>query len=296
MGVLRAVVAGLALASCAIGGIQTPLRGYGAPKLVARLASKEIGESSGVARSYRYPGTYYTHNDSGDSARFWRFELSGKCEGPFTIAGATALDWEDAASARIEGKDYVYLADIGDNFRRRSSIVVYRIVEPAKGQGRVNRFDTFELSYPDGPHDAETLLVHPKTGEIAIVLKEIGREPRVYGVEAKKGGSYKLKLLGRLRGPRGGTLIPLVTGGDVSPDGRYVVVRNYAQAFEYGPVEDFRKWFDLEPRVVLLREEPQGEAVAYSLDGKALVTTSEGVPCEVSVVPLDANGRPRSRR
>lgn len=264
----------------------TSERHFGEPKTGTKLSDLSIDESSGVARSAAFPGKYYTHNDSGDSARFWRFGLDGKCEGPFEVSGAQAIDWEDMASAAIGGTRYLYFADIGDNQERRASVVVYRFPEPRAGDKAIAKFDKFELTYPDGPHNAETFLVHPKGGEMQIVTKADSGECRVYGTGPMPAlGKLKLAYLGSFT--MASPLPPgrLSTGGDVSPDGRHVVVRSYLEAYEFA-CNSPQSWFRSKPLTVKTALEPQGEAIGYSLDGKLLVTTSEHAPCQVATIPI----------
>lgn len=261
-------------------------RRFGEPKTGIKLSDLAIDESSGVARSASFPGKYYTHNDSGDSARFWRFGLDGKCEGPFEVSGAQAVDWEDMASAVIGGSKYLYFADIGDNVEKRASVVVYRVAEPASSSKVIAKFDRFELTYPDGPHNAETFLVHPKQGEMQIVTKADSGECRVYGTGATPSpGRQRLSYLGSFT--MSSPLPPgrLATGGDVSPDGRFVVVRSYLEAYEFA-CRSPQNWFKVKPVIVKTALEPQGEAIGYSLDGKMLVTTSEHPPCQVATIPI----------
>lgn len=263
-----------------------PDRRFGEPKTGIKLSDLAIDESSGVARSAAFPGKYYTHNDSGDSARFWRFGLDGRCEGPFEVVGAQAVDWEDSAGAAIGNAKYLYFADIGDNQERRASVVVYRLPEPGAQPGSVGKFDRFELTYPDGPHNAETFLVHPKRGEMQIVTKADSGECRVYGTGPMPApGKMRLTFLGSFT--MASPLPPgrQSTGGDVSPDGRFVVVRSYLEAYEF-PCVDPQNWFKAKPVKVKTALEPQGEAIGYSLDGKMLVTTSEHAPCQVATISI----------
>lgn len=260
-------------------------RTFGEPTLAVSLKDPEINESSGIARSNAHPGWYYTHNDSGDSARFWKFDFSGKTEGPFAIPGAKAIDWEDMASATVEGKYYLYFGDIGDNPLQRKSIQVYRVEEPSGKGGPISKVDVFELKYPDGPHNAEALMVE-SSGLITIVAKTARTPAKVFTLDAPKSNEVNtLKEVGTVS--VGGSLEPtkLITGGDVSADGKFLVLRTYLGAFEY-PLSNSPGWWTITPKAVKTANEAQGEAIAYSLDGKELITTSEFTPCMVSRIPL----------
>ena len=78
----------------------------------------------------------------------------------------------------------------------------------------------------------------------------------------------------------------LITGGAISPGSCHVVIRTYLQGYEYDVPARFNDWTRSKPRTITLNRDPQGEGITYSLDGKSLVTTSEGTPCQVSRIPL----------
>lgn len=269
----------------AVGSVQG--REWGPPQLLAELSSQEITESSGIAASPTASGVFYTHNDSGDTARFFRFDKSGKVTGEWSLEGVSAIDWEDMASARVGGKSYLYLGDIGDNLRRRNSISVHRVEEPTGNSGSISPIETYTLKYPDAKRDCEALIVVPKTGDILLVTKARDNETVVYHVPAPRGsGTYTLKRVGNLKIDTGGFGGKLVTAADASPDGRHVVVRTYSGAVEFQVDGQFLSWVKASPSSIRLPLEVQGEAICYSADGTALLTTSEGVPCPVSILPL----------
>lgn len=264
-------------------------RTFGKPEPMCRIEDPEVDESSGLAPSLTQPGVWYTHNDSGDVPRFFRFDESGKVTGVFTLEGAQAVDWEDMASARVGGKDYLYFGDIGDNAARRASIAVYRVEEPTGAGRALASFDRFDLTYPDGPHNCETLFVRPGTGDLYLVAKTPKGPAGVYRLDGTaRPGKHELKRIGEINVP--GALEPmrLITGGDGSPDGRFVVLRTYLGAYEYaaGSGEAFDEWIAAKPTAIVLAGELQGEGIAYSRDGRWLVTSSERTPCPISRVPI----------
>ena len=267
-------------------GIQT----YGNPELFCQINDKAIDESSGIAASSREGGIFYTHNDSGDAARFFRFNKQGEVTGIFRLSGVQALDWEDMSSAKVDGQSYLYLGDIGDNARIRKEIFIHRVVEPELHQDStvLTTFNTYVVKYPDKARDCEALMVHPKSGDIYLVTKARDNETVVYRLPAPaESGSYVLEKLGKIEIDTGG-IGPLnwVTGSDISPNGKHIVIRSYAGAVEYtAQNNDFQNWWKTPYRKVKLRPEKQGEAICYTGDGMSFLTTSEGNPCEVSRIP-----------
>lgn len=267
------------------------LLSYGPPQKLADLSDPAINESSGLAASPSQDGTFYTHNDSGDGPRFFRFETTGKVTGVFTLGGAQAIDWEDMAAAKVGGKSYLYLGDIGDNARQRKSIVIYRVPEPTGASRTLTTFDRYEVTYPDQARDCEALMVHAQTGDIYLVSKAREGVTVAYRLPApKSSGRFQLTKLGEWQLDTGGLGGKLVTAGDVTPDGKRIALRTYSGIFEYAAPKDFRTWWKQTPLAVTPPQELQGEAICYSRDGQALLTSSEGRPCPISRI-LRKSGR-----
>ncbi len=255
---------------------------------LATVTSSEVTEASGIVASPDHAGVWWTHNDSGDTARFFAVDEDGSVPATFTVAGATATDWEDIAigpgfDAAHPDRPSLYLADIGDNARNRAEIVIHRVVEPdprQPGNGVVD--DTpLRLRYPDGPHDAETLIVDHDTGELVIVTKDWSMAGRseVYRTAnpdsaGAAGQAVTLDHVATVDLPPA----TLVTGGDLSPDGTVVALRSYdgVRLYPRPTGEPLWKAFSSTPCPVTIEGEKQGEAVGFAPDGRSLVTISEG--------------------
>ncbi len=255
---------------------------YGPAAELCRFADPAIRESSGLVASRRHAGVLWTHNDSGDSARVFAVDRRGRTLATHTLAGAFALDWEDMAigPGPDASRDYLYLGDIGDNGQIRPEIYVYRIpepvVDPAKTGVVAESADVqrFTLKYPDGPHNCETLLVHPKSGALYLVTKEPAGMCFIYRCATPRPGQTQtLTKVADLKPPDGR---PNATGGDISPDGLRVVVCNYDTLWEFraSPEQPFDAVWRTTPLV--LDMPIPGEAIAYSADGKALLISKEG--------------------
>src|SRR6476620_771456 len=110
---------------------------YGPPRKVGALKDKAIDESSGLVASRSIPGKYWTHKDSGDGPFLYLINEQGNLSGVWRVAGAQAIDWADISigTGSEAGKNYLYIADIGDNDSVRKEIVVYRAAEPAQDNG-----------------------------------------------------------------------------------------------------------------------------------------------------------------
>ncbi|MBL8047831.1 MAG: hypothetical protein JNJ45_04030 [Chthonomonas sp.] len=253
------------------------------PALIARVDDKDLTESSGVAASVFAPQEFWTHNDSGDKARLFRFNLKGEITARVMV-DAKAHDWEDMEIVRRGGSSTVYVADIGDNSRRRKSVTIIAFPEP-RGSGDVAKPTLYELTYPDGPRDAESFAVDPKTGAFYIVEKVNGPSG-VYALDKPKPGENKLRRVGAITTSSIVPMSKLTTGASFSPDGKHVVVRGYLGAYLFAVPDKDRAWWKSTGSRLDLRPERQGEAICFSRDSRWLYTTSEGRPCEVSRVQV----------
>jgi hypothetical protein len=199
------------------------------------------------------------------------------------------VDPYDAEDLAVGPDGSLWVGDTGDNEQRRSTVAL--IVVPARGEPELHR-----LTYPDGPHDAEALLVDAR-GVPTVVTKSVGAAG-IYQPEGPLDGVGPTPLVhvGDLAlpsstttgGPIGGLGSRTVTGGAMTADGRVVALRTYTDAWLFavpdgGTVADALR---TAPVQVPLPDEPQGEAVAFEPDG-TLLSGSETrvVPGELRAVP-----------
>jgi hypothetical protein len=269
--VLVATGAALALATT------LPLRADGDPGVEARtvltFVDDRIDESSGLAVRR---GRVLTVNDSGDGAHvYWVDPRSGRTTAVTTYDDEEPTDVEAVAPGR---GGTVWVADIGDNHRLRSTVTVHRL-PLAPGRVHARRF---ELAYPGPAHDAETLLVHPRTGRLFVVTKvpflggEVSRAPA-------RLDAHQVNELTRV-----GDAPSLVTDGAFLPGGRHVVLRTYATAtvLSYPGFEPVRTF--------PLPEQELGEGVAPPGADDRLWLSSEGPGTQVLEVRITPPLSPRS--
>jgi len=266
---------------------------YLPPTKLADLEDQSITESSGLVASRTSPGNYWTHNDAGNAPLIYSFDSKGRSRGVWRVTGATSYDWEDLAAGPGPKPDtnYLYIGDIGDNDGTRSEIVIYRIPEPqiqnenavstTEHPAATETAEAIRLRYPDGKHDCEALLVHPRTGRIYLVVKEKSAKPGIYAADAPavSGEVITLARIGEV--DMSGHPEAVINGGAISPDGQRAVLSDYTQGYEFvlsqanAPFDGIWK----QPmRTVDLGKRKHGEAVCYRLDGKALLATSERLP------------------
>lgn len=253
---------------------------YGEPRITGKIQSREINESSGLAAGCQ-PGVLWTHNDSGNKPVVFAINAAGAELGSWTVTGVKNGDWEDIAELNGKGDCYLYIGDIGNNTRVRGEFAIYRFREPMvekKKSTETGPVETLKFTYPDFRHDAETLMVHPETGDIYVVTKRISGAAGVYKLEPRfdTGTVQQAKKIVDLSVPA----LPngFITGGDISPDGKRVVVCDYFAAYEMVLPDDakgFDEIWEQKPAIIELGEREQGEAISYSADGNSLIATSE---------------------
>lgn len=292
--VISLTVAGLFLSACAFVASKTDQPAanphYGPPTVTGNIKSEDITESSGLAASRCQSNVLWTHNDSGDDAFIFAINATGDNLGTWKVPNAQNIDWEDIATYKDKsGKCFIYIGEIGDNKAKRQEHAVYRISEPLIVRDNANstrkdplttaNAETVRFSYPDYDQDAETLMVNPKTADIYIVTKRISGPAGVYRIKPDFGNQeiQKAEKVAEISVPA----IPngLLTGGDISPDGRRVIICDYAQGYEFVLPETDANFDDIwkqTPEIVNLGERRQGEGISYNVDGTSIFATSEG--------------------
>ncbi|NOU26512.1 MAG: hypothetical protein HOO96_01295 [Polyangiaceae bacterium] len=263
--------------------VSCPICTYpGSPAIAGTLGTSLLSETSGLAASRVHANVLYAHNDSGDTPRLFMLGTDGSAKNTVDVTGATAVDWEDVAVAPCGAGSCVFVADIGDNAKARTDLRIYRIPEPSL-TATTAAAAAFPVQYPDGPHDAETLLADG-SGALYIVTKETFGAVQLFalGVPGAPGTPLLARSAGKITPPNLG--FPPVTGGDFfgGPCPR-MVLRTYGAVLLFegvageGPEDLAKRTF----RTLTAPLETQGEAIAFAADGRAIFTASEG-----SGVPL----------
>ena len=258
----------------------------GSPEDLGTLEDDEVDELSGIAVSRLDPTVYWVHEDGDESDRLLAVDAEGAVLSEQGLPDE--IDDLEDISAVVDpqtGTPTLFLADTGDNDEERDNAAVWVVAEPDPWiDGELVPL-RMELTYPDGPVDAESLLVDPLTMDLYLLTKE-SDEARVYVKRAPHDdeGPFEVEALGTWS-----SLDFMASGGDVSADGTRVVVRGYSSHARvwmrdgYLPLEAA---FDEDPCTVDIRSEEQGEGVAFTADGAGLVTVSEGEDPSVSYVEL----------
>lgn len=243
-----------------------------------RIKDPRITESSGLAASRRHKGVYWTHNDSDDGPYVYAVDSStGRTVATVTLQG---IDPRDVEAISVGPGGRVYVGDIGDNLDGGwSEVWIYRFDEPQKLRDVTVTPTRYTVRYEDGPRDAESLMVHPKTGRVYIASKKQNKKGAVYEGPARldPAGVNTFRRIARTE--------VWATDGAFSPDGTRLVLRGY-----FGG-EMFR-WRDGKPEAldtpVSVPVARQGESVTFTPDGRTLMCGSEGE--RSTVEPLELEG------
>lgn len=253
-----------------------------------------LDEASGLATSRKYPNIIWTHND-GPQGIIFAFNTKGNYIAQFKLADTlihSDSDFEDICigPGPIEGVDYIYLGDIGDNGALRQIKYVVRFPEPFVDINNsntlvqnINKADMLPFSYPDSARDSETLMIDPLTKDIYHVSK---RETYV--------AVYKMpypQLIDKLNLLEKTNTLTMgksffdgsgVTGGDISPNGKEILIRDYQVVYYYykNDKESIKDAFARNPIIIPQYNlfpfvEPQGEAICWTFGGNGFFTTGE---------------------
>jgi hypothetical protein len=269
---IERVAAGLVAVPFLLGAAATPVD---QAEQVFSFQDSEIIESSGLVV---VNGLVVTTNDSGDSGRVFAVD-------PANGRTVSTIQWEDdptdVEALAPDGHGGVWVGDIGDNSEKRHTVQVADV--PVTRSDAAVHPTAYDLTYPDGAHDAETLMTDPVSGRLYIATKEVFGGT-LYAVPADLSPDHANQL------QPVGPVLPIATDGAFLPDGRHVVVRNYGEAAVYA--------FPSLARVARfpVPDQEQGEGLAVDADD-TLLLSSEGVHSavlRVALPPLADAPRPTS--
>ncbi|MET8092211.1 hypothetical protein [Micromonospora sp. NPDC005220] len=284
LGLLGATVAlaGVAAAAPAPGSSGQPAANPGQKRCT--ITDERLRELSGLVAT---KSGFIVINDSTEVvARKRVFFLDSKCKiskEPVRYSGQGPFDTEDLALSK-DGST-LWIADTGDNpdsKERRSRVGLWSMPVTGAKQPTLHR-----LSYPEAkPHDAEALLIGDD-GKPLIITKVTSGKAEIYTPSsALKSGDtdpVPMRKAGEFTLPKTQTENALntfgriaITGASRAPDGSRVVLRTYADAFEFDVTggDIVGALTTGKPRVTPLAD-PFGEAISYTPDGKSFLTVSD---------------------
>ncbi len=236
-----------------------------------------VHEASGLETSRLYPGRLYHINDSGDKARVYVTDDKGQKARSISIQDFNPKDTEDLSlgACPIGKSSCLYVADIGDNRKARSSVQI-AIIDEINIEGKsVRPMNILTLTYPEGAQNAESMAIHP-SGDIFIITKAKGRS-RLYKVAKSElmKRQTKAELMGTLELQDDDQL---ATSMDISEDGKSFLMMTYEDVFEFHvDLANVQKGYNFGREIQGARAQAleKQEAVAY-FGNEGFIYTSEG--------------------
>jgi hypothetical protein len=249
------------------------------------VTASEITEASGLVASRQNPGVLWTHNDTGYPGSVFAISTNGTLLARYYVPTANFGDYEDISfgPGPTPEHQYIYLGDIGDNFVSRLNIRVFRFPEPAVYGYQSNSipvqpipsWQEIALTYPDGPHNAEAMMVDPLTGDLFIATKLATNSALYRATRAELDrGSVELTFVRDLVFSG----LKSVSAADISADGLLIAIRRNGKAWLWPrqPAQSVGDVMAATPLTIPNAEEPNGEALAFHPTGLGYYTLSEG--------------------
>lgn len=273
---------------------------YGPAVQVGYLSNERLSETSGMVASRRNAGLLWAVNDSGNGAYLYAVATDGSDRGRVRLLAAENVDWEDLAAFRYEDRDFLVVADVGDNGARRDHCVLYILPEPAVPE---NGFDDeaavrwerrIVYRYADGPRDCESVAVDPQQRKIFLLTKRLD-PPQLYELPLlpdteNRQVAQKIAHLPRLTETAARVPATLLSGGgpyshqptamDFSANRSRALVLTYGGAYLFLRRES-ELWpaaLSRAPQPIALPQLHQAEAACFAFPTGELYVTSERRP------------------
>ena len=281
--VLLVLAAGAGLFTCSVSGQRIDAETW---RDVGEL-DQQIDESSGLAPSRVFPGRFWTHNDNGGSASLFLIDDQGAVLAKVKLKDVPFVDWEAMSSFEIDGRNYLLLADVGDNLHRRETVKLYLFEEPSfklkkkkKKQAAIRPLVVTEFAYADGARDCEAVAVDADGRHVWLISKINparfeSSDPAIYRMPLRLTSEEpvgRAEKMGRYSDS-------MVTGMSFSPDNRLALVRTYwsIRLFVRGAGEDWQTVLaGKSDQQIDSPIQRQGESISFDLQAKRVWLTSEG--------------------
>ena len=273
-------------------------------KRAGSASGKDLAEISGMVCSRVTPGYLWVQGD--DSYKVRAMTAEGKFSTTIKLHDSYR-DWEGLSGGVYNDTNYLFVGVFGDNgLSYKDKYYIYYFEEPEVVDGEVKvEKKIIHFGYPDGKaHNAEVIMYDNIENKIYIVDKwnTFNSTGMVYSMpfstdmnldtmqvleeECQLGGS-DMYILGA-NGKAG--LFQNPTGGDISPDGKYILIKNEAFLLTWtreeidGRLESIGETLARRPKkITAYKREPQGEAIAW-LNDSTFYTTSDVYSSDIAPI------------
>ena len=259
--------------------------------------SKTIIEVSGIACSRVTPGYIWMQSDEIQNKIIATDEHGAQTFLTVNFSKTIRWDWEDLSGGVYNGKNYLFIGAFGDNNDTDGEYNIIFFEEPAIGnQAEITITpNAIKYQYPDGKnHNTEALMYDNVENMIYIITKVYYDICKVYKLPFRTDYGSTMQTLTYVcdlgikadlgTGDKADHGFHLVTAADISPDGKYVLIKNQNNTtsqyswilyWERQEGESIAQTIQRQPQPLKCYEvEWQGEAICW-LDDDTFYTTSD---------------------
>ncbi len=281
----------IGLAICAQGAYA----GWQPPAISGIVTDPSLPEISGLAVSTIDQDRLWIINDSDNGNVIHMMNPKAEYQLSLSVNGVANIDWEDLASFRFQNKNYLLIADTGDNGGIRKESVLHLLEEPnnpVDGQS-ITPIKTIRFQWPDGPRDCEAVAVDPVREEILLISKK-HVPPEVFRLPLKLTDDKILQTaqhIGMLENieqpdtevleinPRYGRYRSQISGAAISRNTRVLAVLNYHHVYLYirNADQDWNAALKTQAKLSLPWI-PQAEGISFTGNSDGFFVASEKRP------------------
>jgi hypothetical protein len=232
-----------------------------------------LEEASGLVESISNPCFFWSLNDGGNPSEVFLIDTLSKIKLVCKL-NVKNRDWEDIAigAGPIEGKKYVYVADIGDNLGIHDYKYLYRFEEPSLTKGAeqtISHFDTLLIKLPGDNRDSETIMIDPTNNDFYIVSKR-EKHVRVYLQHFPYPDTLRPVEVLKIPFTR-------IVAGSISRDAQEVLLKDYENIYYWkrSGEKSLTELLAKDPIELPYKPEVQGESICWNHDASGYYTLSE---------------------
>ena len=246
--------------------------------------TRKLEEASGLVSSVTNAGHLWVINDSGNEPEVYLIDDKAEVVLTCKLEKIKNRDWEDIAIGKAPGSDemFVYVAEVGDNEAKYDFKYLYRFVEPVMTEDKkisIEHTQVMVVSLPDGARDMEAIAIDHTTGDLYLVSKR-EENVSVYSVP------FNQLIDGDTIVPQKVVTLPYhnVVAADVSFGGKEILMKTYDEILYWNTGDSLNlvQAIQLQATTLNYSPEPQGESIAWTLDGSGFYTLSESVDDEAA--------------
>jgi hypothetical protein len=241
-------------------------------KELGRVKYAPLREPSGLVKSRRHRGIFWTINDSESGPHLFALDRTATVRADFRVKGAVNIDWEALA---MDEAGNLYVGDVGNNLAPRGlpRRWVYRLPEPDRLElpttdrtPEVPAERTYPFRYAARSFDCEGMFWH---ADSLFLISKVSKNTAIHRLPLDRPGEVTtLEEVIVL------TDVPLVTDASLSEDGKRLAVcsYDYAAVFTLDPKQPLDQLKDSRPTVVRF---PSTSIEGCCWDGDELLLIAE---------------------